>query len=187
MGAIIPYEFWTKDGSKILIRSANLIDAKAVLQLSKEVISENDTLVTTNDEYTVTEEQQKDFIHIYHADPCNVMIVAENNGWIVGLLTFQRGFLQKYAHHGSIGMIVNRNWRQKGIGKAMLSTLIQWADYNPLLEKLCLEVLASNQKAIALYKSLGFIEEGHQRKQVKLPNGTYDDVILMGKFLNFEF
>lgn len=187
MGTIIPYEFISRDGTRIFIRSASPLDAGAVIELSYDVISENDTLVTTIEEFTITEEQQREFIHIYNTDPENVMIVAEYNRKIIGLLTFQRGALLKYAHLGSIGMIVDESFRGKGIGKALLMTLIQWADYNPLLEKLCLEVLASNKKAFALYKSLGFIEEGRQIKQVKVKNGKYDDLIIMGKFLNFEF
>ena len=186
MGTIIPYEFYAKDKSRVLLRSATPLDANAIIQLSYHVISENDTLITTIDEFNITEEQQKEYIFIYNQDPANVMIVAEYNKMIIGILTFQRGFFLKNSHHGTVGMIVDKAWRQKGIGKALLATLIQWADYNPLLEKLCLEVVASNKKAIALYQSLGFVIEGRQVKQVKLTNGKYDDLILMGKFLDYE-
>ncbi|MFN7251724.1 MAG: GNAT family N-acetyltransferase [Anaerobacillus sp.] len=186
MGMIIPYDFTSRDGTRILLRSAEPRDVRAVLQLSYDVIKENDTLVTSTEEFFITEDQQRDFIHLYKADPGNVMIVAEHNRNIIGILTFQRGALLKYAHHGSVGMIVDINWRGKGIGKALLATLIQWADYNPMLEKLCLEVLASNKNAITLYKSFGFIEEGRQINQVKRNDGRYEDLIIMGKFLNFE-
>ncbi|MCT8137883.1 GNAT family N-acetyltransferase [Anaerobacillus sp. CMMVII] len=187
MGAINPYEYISRDGTRILLRSANPIDAKAVNQLSFNVISENNTLVTSVEEFAITDEQQRDFIQIYHQDPGNLMIVAEHQRTIIGILTFQRGFFLKYAHHGTVGMIVDKNWRGKGIGKALLATLIQWAEYNPILEKLCLEVLASNKNAIALYQSLGFREEGRQVNQVKTSNGTYDDIIIMGRFLSEKF
>ncbi|WNF35822.1 GNAT family N-acetyltransferase [Bacillaceae bacterium IKA-2] len=186
MGAIIPYQVISKSGHEILLRSATLLDTKAVLRLSYQVISENDTLVTTIGEFNVTEEQQRSFITMYNDDPSNVMIVAEYNRNIIGVLTFQRGMLQKYFHHGSIGMIVKKTWRSSGIGTALLTTFLEWADYQPLLEKLCLDVLASNEKAIALYNKLGFIEEGRQKNQVKIANGHYEDLIIMGKFLNFE-
>jgi RimJ/RimL family protein N-acetyltransferase len=186
MGTIIPYEFYSRDGTRILLRSAEPKDAKAVLELSYDVIKENKTLVTSTEEFIITEDQQREFIHLYKADPGNVMIVAEHNRRIIGILTFQRGVFLKYAHHGSVGMIVDINWRGKGIGKALLATLIQWADYNPLLEKLCLEVMGSNKNALALYKSFGFIEEGRQINQVKTNDGRYEDLIIMGKFLNFE-
>lgn len=187
MGVIIPYQFISKGNQKILLRSPTPLDAKAVLHLSYNVISENDTLVTTVEEFLVTEEMQKDYIQMYSNDPRNCMIVAECNKKIIGLLTFQGGTLQKYSHHGTIGMIVDQKFRGFGIGRSLLLAFIQWADYNPLLEKVCLEVLASNTNAISLYKSLGFIEEGRQRKQVKIGNGMYEDLIIMGKFLDYEW
>lgn len=184
MGAIIPYQFISKSGHKILLRSATTLDASAVLQLSYDVISENDTLVTTIEEFNMTEEQQREAIMIYNNDPSNIIIVAEHNRSIVGILTLQRGILQKYQHHGSIGMIVEKTWRSSGVGKALLATLIEWANNHPILEKLCLEVLASNDKAIALYKKNGFIEEGRLKNQVKITNTYYEDLVLMGMFLN---
>ncbi len=186
MGAIMPYKFTTKDGNKILLRTGGPHDASAIVKLSREVIRENDTLITTIEEFTTTEEQQREFIYFYNQDPSNNIIVAESQGNIIGLLTFQRGFFQRYAHHGSVGMIVDRNWRGKGVGKALLTTLVQWANYNPLLDKLCLEVLASNKNAISLYKSIGFIEEGRQKHQVKYSNGRYDDIVIMGLLVNYS-
>lgn len=186
MGAMIPYQFISKSGHKILLRSATPSDARAILQLSYEVISENDTLVMTIEDFSVTENQQSDYIAVYNQDPSNIMIIAEYNHNVIGILTFQGGVLQKYSHHGSVGMIVNKNWRSSGVGKALLTTFLVWADEHPLLEKICLEVLASNQKAISLYKKLGFIEEGRQKKQLKIANGHYEDQLIMGKFLNFK-
>ncbi|OIJ10510.1 hypothetical protein BKP37_18420 [Anaerobacillus alkalilacustris] len=187
MSVIIPYGFTSKGGHRILLRSASPTDARALCQLSYEVISENDTLVATIEELYLNEEKQKESIYIYNNDPRSCLIVAEYNRQIIGMLTFQGGTLQKYQHHGSIGIIVKKDFRGTGVGKALLSTLIEWADYNPLLEKLCLEVLASNKSAILLYKSLGFIEEGRLVNQVKLGNGRYDDLIIMGKFLDYEW
>ncbi|WP_161568310.1 GNAT family N-acetyltransferase [Anaerobacillus alkaliphilus] len=184
MGAIIPHEFITRNGNRVILRTGSPRDAGAIVKLSYDVIKENDTLITTVEEFTVTEEQQREFIFFYNEDPSNLIIVAEHNQNIIGLLTFQRGMFQKYAHHGTVGMIVNKNWRGNGIGKALLTTLIHWAEFHPLLEKLCLEVLASNNHAIALYKSVGFIEEGRQRNQVKTFDGSYDDIVLMGKLLD---
>jgi ribosomal protein S18 acetylase RimI-like enzyme len=47
------------------------------------------------------------------------------------------------------------------------------------LEKIELSVHASNEPAIALYRSVGFEEEG-RKKRGWLVDGIYDDIILMG-------
>jgi len=54
----------------------------------------------------------------------------------------------------------------------------------PDREKLDLAVFRTNSRAIHLYGSLGFREEGCRRNAIKLAEGCYDDLVLMGKFLN---
>ena len=46
------------------------------------------------------------------------------------------------------------------------------------LERIELEVFASNERAIALYRKLGFVVEGIKRRGRKL-DGQYDDNIIM--------
>ena len=44
-------------------------------------------------------------------------------------------------------MSVNKAERNQGMGKALLEALIEWAEREPLLEKLRLEVFATNERA----------------------------------------
>ena len=50
------------------------------------------------------------------------------------------------------------------------------------IEKIELQVYASNRPARALYRKFGFAQEGRRIRARKL-DGKYDDVILMGKLL----
>ena len=50
------------------------------------------------------------------------------------------------------------------------------------IEKIELQVFASNRPARALYRKFGFRQEGRRVRGRKL-DGKYDDVILMGKLL----
>ena len=47
-----------------------------------------------------------------------------------------------------------------------------------MLEKLWLQILAGNKQAIALYKKLGFEEEGRQKNFVKTPEGYLDNLLM---------
>ena len=47
------------------------------------------------------------------------------------------------------------------------------------LHKLYLRVVAFNKRALALYRAVGFVEEGIQRQQAFV-RGRYCDVVLMG-------
>ena len=60
---------------------------------------------------------------------------------------------------------------------------LDWAEKNPLIEKVSLGVLSTNYRAIALYKSMGFVEEGRKIKEIKINENEYVDDILMYKFV----
>ena len=65
-----------------------------------------------------------------------------------------------------------------GIGKLLITELLNWAEQNSSIEKISLGVLSTNHRAIALYKSMGFIEEGRKIKEIKFSEDSYADDIL---------
>jgi RimJ/RimL family protein N-acetyltransferase len=102
-------------------------------------------------------------------------IVAVADGQIVGMIhtnVSRHGF-------GELGMLVDRDWRGRGVGSALLQATIDWArDLG--LHKLCLEVFAHNTAAIALYRKCGFVEEGHRVRHYRRASGELWDSIIMG-------
>jgi ribosomal protein S18 acetylase RimI-like enzyme len=86
-----------------------------------------------------------------------------------------------FAHVGRLGMGVLPKYRGQGIGRRLAEKTIECAKAIGL-ERIELDVYASNKPAIALYQSLGFAVEGVKRKGRKL-DGVYDDVIVMGLLL----
>jgi RimJ/RimL family protein N-acetyltransferase len=46
-----------------------------------------------------------------------------------------------------------------------------------------LAVLATNERAIAVYKKLGFVEEGRRIKEIKIGPSQYIDDVLMYKMV----
>ncbi|MNI85410.1 Spermine/spermidine acetyltransferase [compost metagenome] len=81
-------------------------------------------------------------------------------------------------------MSVRSDYQGGGIGKALLQALIDWAEKHRQIEKITLGVFANNSKAIELYRKMGFVQESLMRKQIKLQDGKYVDVIGMGLLLN---
>ena len=84
-------------------------------------------------------------------------------------------------HRGGLGMGVLPGYRGKGIGTLLLKETIRQAEEFGL-EKVELHVYTTNENAIALYKNLGFEEEGIIRKFRKL-NDDYFDCLMMAKLL----
>lgn len=104
--------------------------------------------------------------------------LAEADGRIVGSIHVEasrHGF-------GEIGMAVARDWRGRGVGSALLAAGIDWARERGL-HKLSLDVFAHNERAIALYRKFGFVEEGRRVKHYRRQSGELWDTLEMGLLL----
>ena len=82
------------------------------------------------------------------------------------------------THAGRLGMGLLLKYRGQGWGTKLVAEALPIA-FKTGLERIELEVFASNVVAIKLYKHFGFREEGRKRMARKL-DGVYDDVILFG-------
>jgi RimJ/RimL family protein N-acetyltransferase len=83
---------------------------------------------------------------------------------------------------GEVGMMVAAGWRGRGIGTALLVDAIAWARQRGL-HKLSLGVFPSNEPALALYRKLGFVEEGRRVKHIRRVSGELWDLVEMGLLL----
>lgn len=144
--------------------------------------AETDFYVIEPDEFPSEEEERK-WIQDHLDHPGKLLLLAEASGTIVGSLSFENGRFRRIAHRGSFGVGVRKEWRGRGIGTALLRTLLDWAEANPIIEKICLDVFVTNENAIRLYKKLGFVEQGFGSKEVKRGPGQYVDVMWMCRFV----
>lgn len=95
-------------------------------------------------------------------NPNNLSLVAVLDGLVVGEIGLTR-FQDRRNHAGSLGMGVHDDYTGRGIGRAMLSEVVEAADQWFNLARLELTVYTDNARAIALYESFGFEREGHLR------------------------
>ena len=83
---------------------------------------------------------------------------------------------------GELGMLVEREWRGRGVGSALVAAAIERARERGL-HKLSLSVFVHNAAAIALYEKFGFVEEGRRVKHFRRANGELWDSVEMGLLL----
>jgi RimJ/RimL family protein N-acetyltransferase len=146
-------------------------DARAMAELFAAVAEERDGIAT--EPPVEVEERAAQF-----ARTAAGTVVAVADGRVVGMLhvdVSRHGF-------GEFGMLVDRDWRGRGVGSALLQATVEWARGHGL-HKLCLEVFAQNSAAIALYRKYGFMEEGRRTKQYRRDSGELWDSIVMGLLL----
>jgi RimJ/RimL family protein N-acetyltransferase len=96
---------------------------------------------------------------------------------VVGWCDIIRGERIGMTHSGHLGIGVVPSHRSQGIGRRLLQETIH-DSFSKGLERVELEVFASNHRAIQVYLQFGFIEEGRKRK-ARFIDGKYDDFIMM--------
>ncbi len=166
-----------------MLRTACVEDASVVLEIQREVIGERDYFINVPEDFEKTPEQQREWIEKISANPRDIMIVAEIDGKVVGWIVFISQVRKRMAHTGSFGVMIKREYRGSGIGKQLLQGMLAWAEKNPLIEKVCLGAFSTNHRAIALYESMGFVEEGRKVKEFKFGDNEYADDVLMYKIV----
>ncbi|KXY90579.1 MULTISPECIES: GNAT family N-acetyltransferase [Bacillus cereus group] len=167
-----------------MIRLAKEADAEAIMDIRKEIIlSETTTkffIVSPkklpNDTNAEREKIRKS------NEKGNLYIVYEVDKKVIGFLLFNRYELDRLRHAGTMG--IKEAYCNQGIGTKLIEFLIRWAKEQKGLEKICLGVVSVNDRAIKVYKRMGFVEEGRQRKQIKYEDGSYGDDVLMGFYID---
>ncbi len=103
--------------------------------------------------------------------PMRAVFAAEGNGGILGFAVASRA--GELAELESVA--VSQSARRKGIGKALCREVMDWSR-NAGASELELEVRASSDGALKLYRSLGFVEQARRRQYYRNPT---EDAVLM--------
>jgi RimJ/RimL family protein N-acetyltransferase len=183
VSTIPPKGYGLKTGEEVLVRSAEPEDASGLVDAKRGIVEEGRFTLVEPDEFESSEQDEEKSIRDHAEKPGCIYLVAEVGGQTIGLLEFENGRYRRTAHSGMLSMFVRKEWRDRGVGAALLQALIDWAEESPLVEKITLAVFSTNARAIALYSKLGFEEEGRCPKDMKVAGGTYLDSVLMYRFV----
>lgn len=115
----------------------------------------------------------------YHK--CGAVLTAMWEKVPCGIATVYIQPFKKLAHQCLLAVVVDEKFRGRGVGTALLKELERLAKERFRIELLHLEVYEGNP-AIRLYKKLGFVQYGYQRRFIK-QNGQYLGKIMMQKVL----
>lgn len=109
-----------------------------------------------------------------------VSLVALHQGEVVAQGSLEQFSRLRRSHCGTIGMGVAEKWQGQGIGRKLLTALLDVADNWMMLRRIELSVYADNQAAIALYQKLGFETEGLLRDYA-IRDGQFTDTLTMAR------
>lgn len=117
--------------------------------------------------------------------PQLVLAALVADGPAAGRLVGHAGLYQPHGsprrrHAAGLGIAVHPEFQRRGVGRALMATLCDYADRWSPWTRLELTVFADNAGAIALYRSFGFEHEGRHRAYA-LRAGAYEDVLAMAR------
>jgi RimJ/RimL family protein N-acetyltransferase len=162
----------------IVIRSASAADAAAIIGFNRAMTDFEFSVVEADESSGDVRAMERELASDAE-NPQHLRLLAEHDGGVVGTLDFSAPSKRRIRHRGMFGIAVARDWRGRGVGTALIRTMIDWARAHRHIEKIRLGVLGDNHRAIELYRRLGFEQEARRAAEFKLPGGRYCDDIMM--------
>ncbi len=103
--------------------------------------------------------------------------VIESEGELLGSIRLHSLNYADHRAHLAIG-ILDESRLGQGYGSAAMRLVAAFAFEQLKFHRLTLRVLDFNQRAIAAYRKVGFIEEGRERESACIGGKWHDDIIM---------
>lgn len=175
-------EFISKTGKKILFRTLQVSDLNQALNYIN-TLSKEDTFILRSGEQ-LTEEEERRWLQDTQdgfAKKTVVRIGAFYNGKLIGTSDIKSLGLRE-KHVGLFGLTVAKEFREEGIGTALMEYVLKLGKEYLGLKIATLGVFANNERGKYIYKKLGFKEYGNLPGAL-LYKGEYINHIYMYKIL----
>lgn len=166
---------------RLSIRAASAADAGAVSSLRAAVLAEGRWFLAEPDEVERSVEAVERELIRLDREPNSRVLLAWRGEALEGACWLRGGRLRRVAHEASLELMVAEAARGRGVGRRLLREAVAWAEGQPGLSRLCLAVMADNDRAVALYRAAGFVDEGRRVGAVREADGRLRDDLLMAR------
>jgi ribosomal protein S18 acetylase RimI-like enzyme len=169
-----------KTGEKIVIRHLNKSDIESVWNNFNEVVEEGTYLPVF---FPVRSKLEKDSWYNKIKNEKEICIVAEDKKLrppynIIGQCEISNSEWDAGLHVGILGIIVKKKYRDLGIGAGLIDIAIRESKKVNNKEKIVLSCFSTNERALHLYKRIGFNIVGVRKKQFYMDAKYYDEVLM---------
>lgn len=164
------------------IRLIQESDAEKFLALKKRLDEETKFMMLEPGERRETFEQTSEHIRQVLGTSNQAIFAAEMDGALVGYASVEGGCYRRNRATGYIVAGVLQRAAGRGVGTRLFAALIDWARQAGL-HRLELTVMTHNERAVALYKKMGFEIEGVKRENL-LVDGAWIDEYSMARLLS---
>jgi RimJ/RimL family protein N-acetyltransferase len=160
------------------VRPADPSDAEALTRLAEAVSAEPEGwLISANGEWRSVGDERR-YLKALRRYPNAAVLVAERiDGVIIGRISVARDTHPASAHVADVGLMVAKEARKRGVGRALLQAAVDWSRA-AAIRKLELHVFPWNKPAIELYERFGFEREGYRKGHYERDGGEVDAVLM---------
>ncbi len=194
-------DFTLQGGKAARVRLTSVADAEALVALDLALAADGRGMVNSVDDVRSVDEVRRRIDDVFRgmsAGDATLSVVAQlvsrdeslgadggvtDRPRILGAADLKQLRPARCRHVGALSVGVHPSAQHLGVGRALLNALIDHAESAGLL-RLELFVRADNERAIALYRSLGFTHEATRRRFVKLDDGSTVDDLIFVRFLD---
>ncbi len=168
-----------KNGKEALLRSGSVADGATVYENFNATHEETDYLLSYADENSFGPEQEAKYLEDKEKSPNEIEIIAFIDGKVAGTAGIESvGDKYKTKHRAEFGISILKEYWGLGLGRALTEACIQCAR-DALYTQLELNVVSENERAIALYKSLGFVEFGRNPRGFNSRISGFQELVYM--------
>lgn len=176
-----------RDGRAARVRWTSVADAAQVLEVDRALAADGRGMVLGVDQVRSLDQERRRIDDIYRAmsaGDATLSVVAELvvDGRIVGSGDLRQLGPERCHHVGLLSVGVAPAFQRQGLARAMMEVLIEHARACELV-RLELYVRADNERAQALYRSLGFERECTRRRFIREVDGSFVDDHVFARFL----
>jgi RimJ/RimL family protein N-acetyltransferase len=162
------------------VRRAEPGDAPALVELARAVSAEPEAWLLSEDGWRSVADERR-YLRAIRRYPAAIVLLAEDDGAVVGRLSAARDTHPASAHVADVGLMVAASHRRRGVATELMRAAEEWAR-GAQIRKLELHVFPHNAPAMALYERLGYEREGLRRAQYRRGEELVD-AVLMAKVL----
>ena len=163
------------------IREAHIEDAENVVNYIVKVSDETNFMMSDSNERELDVKKEEEFLQSIQKSITIKMFLCEIDGEIIGICNLKGVDRKRVKHRVNLGISVLKKYWGNGIAKRLINYAVAYAKENSI-KKIELTVRTDNERALKLYKSLGFFIEG-EIKSFFCIDDVYYNCYLMGLFI----
>jgi len=168
------WEYTSKDGRPILVRTAERGDAPNLHEGFRRVVDEGTWLPTF-----IANSHISDWVHWIDKTHHNrdILLIAFLDNVYAGHLTLQPEEWNASQHVGKLGIIVVKEHRHVGVGRSLMVSCEEIGLEHDFT-KIILSTFEDNEVAKKLYLDLGYRVVGIRKNHFNMPTGFIDEVLM---------